>query len=178
MHQPSLTPSPKPSHQTGFTLLELLLYAAIVGSLLISISYFFATVADSRVKNQTIAEVDQQGRFMMDTMLQTIRNASGINSPSAGANSNSLSVTVPLSGNSPTVYSLSGSSLQIKEGANTPVLLSNSNVSISNLTFTNLTRPGTNGIVQVSITLNRVNTLSRNEYDYQQTFVGSAELKW
>lgn len=68
--------------------------------------------------------------------------------------------------------------LQIKEGSNTEVVLSNSKVAVSNLTFTNLTRSSTPGVVRISFTLSRVNANNRNEYDYQKTFVTSAALRW
>lgn len=68
--------------------------------------------------------------------------------------------------------------IQIKEGAGSAVPLSNSKVQVSGLTFTNLTRPGTPGVVQVSFTVSRVNAANRNEYDYQKTFTTTAALRW
>lgn len=67
---------------------------------------------------------------------------------------------------------------QIKEGAaGSQVPLTNGKVLVSNLNFTNVTRPGTPGAVQISFTIYRPNPLNRNEYDYQKTFVGTAALR-
>jgi prepilin-type N-terminal cleavage/methylation domain-containing protein len=163
--------------QKGFTLVELLMYVAIVGSLLIAVSLFFATTADARIKSQTITEVDQQGALAMDYITQTIRNADSISAPAAGATAASLTVTVPTAGLSPTIFDLGGTALRVKEGAAATVPLTNDKVAISGLTFKNLTRSGTPGTVQISFTITRVNVSGRSSYTYQKTFTASATLR-
>jgi Tfp pilus assembly protein PilE len=94
--------------QAGYTLIELLLYVSIVGSLLIAVTYFFSTAAESRIKNQSIAEVNDQGVAIMDNILQNVRNATSITAPATGASGQSLTLVVPTAPLSPTIYSLSG----------------------------------------------------------------------
>ncbi|HSX28913.1 MAG TPA: type II secretion system protein [Candidatus Saccharimonadales bacterium] len=167
------------SSQAGYTLLELLLYVAIVGSLLTSVTYFFGVAVDARVKNQTISEVNEQGTAAMDYLTQTIRNATAISAPAAAASASALTVTVPTGSLSPTIFNLSGTSaLQVQEGSGGQIPLTSNDVTISGLTFTNLTKSGTSGTVQVKFTVSRVNPSSRNEYDYQKTFTSSAEIGW
>jgi len=67
---------------------------------------------------------------------------------------------------------------EIKEGSNAAVAQTSSSIKMINLNFTNVTRTGTNGIVQVTFTLARVNPGNRNEYDYQKTFTSSSEVGW
>lgn len=165
------------SRTSGFTLIELLLYVAIVGSLLTAASLFFATTAESRIKNQSMTEVNEQGTLLMEQITQTIRNADSITAPAAGATAASLTVAVPTAGLSPTIFDLNGNTLQIKEGTGATVPLTNSKVTVSGLSFKNLTRSGTPGIIQVSFTISRVNTAGRNHYDYQKTFTSSAALR-
>ena len=169
---------PTLSHQTGYTLIELLLYVAIIGILLSSITVFFGMMVSARVKNQTIAEVNDQAAAVMDYMTQTIRNASSITSPTAGTSGSSLTLVVPTGSLSPTIFSLSGTTLQVKEGTAAAVSLTSSDVQLSSLTFTNLTRSGTPGIVQISFTLNRTNPGGTNDYDFQKTYTSSAEVSW
>ncbi|HKX73531.1 MAG TPA: type II secretion system protein [Candidatus Saccharimonadales bacterium] len=161
----------------GFTLIELLLYVTIVGTLLTAVTIFFATTTEARVKNQSIVEVDQQGTLVMNHMLQTIRNADSITAPAAGATAASLTLAVPTAGLSPTIFDLNGTTLQVKEGVAAAVALTNNKVQVSGLTFKNLTRASTPGIIQVSFTMSRINAGGRNEYDYQKTFVSSAALR-
>lgn len=319
-------------NQKGFTLIELLLYIAIIGVVLGSAALYFGVVVESRVKNQSIVEVEQQGQLAMEHITQAIRNATAVTSPAAGSSAASLSLTVPTGSLSPTVFSGGtsvlgynvdgtttdsensnninatkftaaasgtvstlyarigptvgaspnnkaqmaiysgatpttllasstdvtiaanswaafpistiaitsgttywlayntngtvstdnslryhtgtagqsvftsrtygtwpssftgisqdyefsmyadiatggGSALLITEGANPTVPLTNSKIQMSGLTFTNLTRSGTPGVVRVSFTLSRVNGSGKNEYDYQKTFTTSAALR-
>jgi len=323
------------ARQTGYTLIELLLYISLVGALLISVTTYFATTADARLKNQSIVEVNQQGTAIMEMMSQTIRNATSITSPTTGTSGSSLTVVVPTAALSPTTFGPTGASgtlgyntigtstdsadlnsinatkftaatsgtistlnayiaspldvspnnkgqmaiysgtsspttllassasvtltadawntfpistvsvtsgqvywlayntnagnnadnnlkfhtgttnqsmfttqtfntwpaswsgtnqsiefsmyanvtgaggggAQVQEGAGAAVTLNNSKVTLSGLTFKNLTRPGTAGIVQISFTVTRTNPNSKNEYDYQKTFTTSVALR-
>lgn len=168
----------KNSHQqSGYTLIELLLYVAILGMLLTAVVGFLGTATDARVKNQTISEVNDQGAAVMGYIAQTVRNASSISAPTTGGvAAASLTLVVPTASLSPTIFSLSGTTLQVKEGVAAAVPLTNSEIQISNLSFKNLTRSGTSGIVQISFTVSRVNPNNLNVFDYQKTFTSSAEV--
>ncbi|HRJ06499.1 MAG TPA: prepilin-type N-terminal cleavage/methylation domain-containing protein [Candidatus Saccharibacteria bacterium] len=164
--------------QSGYTLIELLMYVVIISALLTSITYFFGITIEARAKNQTIAEVNDQGAAAMDYITQTIRNGTSITAPTTGASANSLTLVVPTGSLSPTIFNLSGTTLQVKEGSANPVAITSSDVRVTSLAFTNLTRSGTPGIVRVSFTLSHTNPSNRNEYDYQKTFTSSAEVSW
>lgn len=161
----------------GYTLIELLLYMAIIAILLTAVAVFFGMSVDSRVKNQSISEVNSQGAFVLDYMTQTVRNASAITSPAVSTPGTTLTVTVPTAALSPTIFSVVSGVLQVKEGTGTAVALTNSKVQVTSLTVTNLTKTGTSGIVQISFVITRINTASRNEYDYQRTFTTSVGLR-
>jgi len=166
----------KCSNQRGFTLLELLLYVSIMSIVMLATVTFFGTIITSRVRNQSIAEVNDQGAQAMDLMLQTIRTATSITTPAAAGSGSSLTVVVPTSSQSPTIFNLSGTALQIKQGAAAAVSTTSNKVQITSITFKNLTRSGTTGIVQVSFVMKHYNPDNHNEYDFQRTFTGSAEM--
>ncbi len=161
----------------GFTLIELLLYVGIASIMLLVISTFLSTLLESRVKNQTIAEVEQQGVQVMQMITQTLRNADTINSPTAGVSAASLSVNTYTSINNPTVFDLSGGVIRIKEGTGAVVSLTNTRVTASALNFQNLSRTSTPGTMRISFTLAQVNPSGRNEYNFTKTFIGSATLR-
>ena len=169
---------PAQAKQNGYTLIELLLYVVIISALLTSITYFFGITVEARAKNQTIAEVNDQGTAAMDYITQTIRNAASVTTPAAAGNGSSLTLVVPTGSLSPTIFDLSGTTLQVKEGTASPVALTSNDIQITGLTFRNLTRSGTPGAVQVSFTVSRTNPGNRNEYDYQKTFTSTAEVAW
>ena len=166
-----------PDRQRGYTLIELLLYVGIVGSLLTAVTLYFATSTESRVKNQSIVEVNQQGTLAMEYITQTVRNADSITSPTAGNSASSLTLVVPTGAESPTIFDLASGALRSKKGAAAAVALTNGKVQITSLSFTNLTRASTPGVVQVSFTISRVNNTNKNEYDYQKTFTGTAAVR-
>lgn len=161
----------------GFTLIELLLYVAISSVLLLVISAFLSSLLQSRIKNQTIAEVEQQGVQVLQMITQTIRNAQSITSPAQGISSSSLTLDVVATTSDPTIFDLSGGAIRIKEGAASAIPLTNSRVTASALTFQNLSRSDTPGTVRIQYTLTHLNSSGRNEYDFTKTFVGSASLR-
>lgn len=163
--------------QTGYTLIELLLYVAMIGVLLSAVAYFFGAAAEARVKNQTVSEVDTQGTYVMDYMAETIRNATSVSSPTIGTSGSSLTLVVPVGSLSPTVFSLSSGTIQVKEGTGAAASLTSDDVVITSFTVKNLSRSGTTGIVQISFTLNRVNASNRSEYDYSRTFTTSVGVR-
>ncbi len=162
---------------SGLTLIELLLYVAISSVLLLVISFFLFTLLQSRIKNQTIAEVEQQGLQVVQVITQTARNATGINTPGDGTSGSSLSLGVIAGVNDPSVFDSSGGVIRIKEGAGSAVALTNSRVSVSSLTFQNLSRNNTLGTIRVQFTLTHINSAGRNEYSFSKTFTGSATLR-
>ncbi len=161
----------------GYTLVELILYISLSAIMLLAISMMLSTFLESRIKNQVISEVDGEGTQIMQLMTQTIRNANSINSPSTGINDVSLSLSVVNPLKDPTVFSLSGNEIRIREGFDPAISLTNNlQVSASSLSFENLSRPLTPGTVGISFTLSYLNPSSRNEYNYSRTFYGSATL--
>lgn len=165
----------KPSR--GFTLIELLLYVSIASIMLLVTFLFLSTLLESRVKNQTIAEVDSQGVQVMQLMTQTIRNANGINTPATSTSASTLALSATSTQYTPTVFDLSSGVVRMAEGAGSAVPLTNVRVVVSGLTFSNLSGSSTPGVVRVQFTLTVVNNSGRNEYNYSKTFIGSAALR-
>jgi len=163
--------------QPGFTLIEMLLYIALSSIMLLALTQFFGLALSIRVKAQSVAEIEQQGAVVMKLMTQIIRNASAITAPTAGAASSSLTVTVPATAKSPTIFDLSNGILRVKEGASSTINLTDNRVAVSNLTFSNLSGTAERGTVRIRFTLSRINASSTNEYDYTQDFIGSATLR-
>ncbi len=123
-----------------------------------------------------INEVEQQGLAAMSLIMQTIRNADSITAPTAGASGSALTLIVPAP-NNPTVFSLSSGALTVSEAGGTPAILTNNRVVVSGLTFYNLTRLGTPGMLRVEMTLKYLSTASSSPYSYQKTFYGGAALR-
>lgn len=162
---------------TGFTLIELLLYTTLAAIMLISVSVFLSILLGSRVKNQTITEVEGQGLYLVQIITQAIRNSENINAPPEGATSPVLSLDVPDVLKNPTVFDENGGVVRISEGANTPIPLTSSRIVISDLVFWNLSRGGTPGTLRIKFLLSHINPEGKNEYDYAKVFYSSATLR-
>lgn len=161
----------------GFTLIEILLFLGISATMLLVVSIFITFILQAGTKSQTVAEVEQQGLFAMQTITQVIRNSTSITSPTAGNSATSATFVVPTGALSPTIFDLSSGAIRIKEGAGTAVNLTNTEVTASALNFQNLSWTSTSGEVRISFTLTRNNPENKNEYDYSKTFYATAALR-
>ncbi len=181
-HLPT-THQPKPSRlagQRGFTLVELLLYMAISAVIMSGILSLLILLMASRVKNQTIGEVEGQGAFVMQEIGQSIRNASAITSPVPQVSDTALVLAESDATKDPTTYGLASGVISITEGGNgaKPVALNSPAVSVSNLSFQNLSLAGTTSqIVRVTFTVSYINKTGRDETNYSKTFYNSYSLR-
>jgi len=162
------------TRKNGFTLIEMLLYVGISAFLLISLSLFLSNNLNSRVKNQSILEVENQGRQIMYVITQEIRQSQEIISPNTSETGNELSL---ISKNDEQIlFTLSGNTLEMIIDGGDPINLNNELVAISDLSFLNLTREGTPGIIQINFTLSRFSISEKNEYNYSKEFTTSESL--
>lgn len=162
----------------GFSLVEVVLYIALASVMLLALSLFLTFLLSSRVKNQSIADVNQQGLQVMQLVTQSIRNAKSVDSPSIGATSTSLSLTMfdPLL--SPTVFDSINGVIYVKEGMGSNIPLTNSHVIVSGFLFQNISgASSTDRIVRLSFTIDHKNPSGRNENSFTKDFIGSATLR-
>jgi type II secretory pathway pseudopilin PulG len=157
--------------KSAFTLIEVLLYISLIGTISISLVSMFGSVIESQRKAQTIDEINTQAAQVLQIMTQNIQN-----SVSTTVTSSTL-LTLVMPGPTTTLFQLSGSTLQIKEGAATAVNLTSNRVTVSGLTFTNVSRPTTKGAVRIQFTLNHVNLSGKNQFTYSQTFYATASVR-
>jgi hypothetical protein len=130
-------------------------------------------ITSSRVNNQITLEVNNQGNQAIRIITQSIRNATSIDTPSVSSSTPSLSLTTLVSNNNPTIFSISNGILFMTEGLNSPIALTNDNVVVSNLIFSNMSNPSTLGSVKVRVTL--TGTVSNKSKS--SNFYGSGTIK-
>lgn len=162
----------------GFTLIEMLLYLSILSIVVLALSSFLYLSYSSRVKATVIAEVEQQGNQIMSIINQNIRNSQSITSPAAGVSAGSITLAEYSAPLSPTIFSQSVNKLQITEGATSAVDITSNRVIVSSLTFQNLSRASTPGIIRIQFTLSHVNPSNIGEYIYSKTFTSTTSLRY
>lgn len=124
------------SSRPGTTLVELLLFLAFFAlSSGVLISFFFMT-SEQRVRQQTIATVEQTGVQLLQTLTNRIRSSERILDPARGASGSLLALQLVDEALHPTVMTLSGSLLYAAE-ANTLKTLSSDDVIITDFVVRN-----------------------------------------
>ncbi|MFA5076441.1 MAG: hypothetical protein WC480_03435 [Patescibacteria group bacterium] len=166
-------------NKKGFTVIELVLYIAITASILLVVSNFVFMILNARVKGQVIAEVEQQGIQVMQTITQTIRNSTGVTAPAIGSSAAALTLTMTDITKTPTTFSLSNSGIiSITEGAlAATAALTNDRVVVSDLIFSNWAISGTNDLVRVQFTVTYLNPANVNQYQYSKIFYATASRR-
>ena len=164
----------------GFTLVEVILYVAIVAIFITAMVSFAWDAIYGRVKSFTHQEVNQNIRLASKRILFEVRNATGINTPAPSASGSTLSLIMADSARNPTVFSVSGERLKVGWGSSgpcpttAPCNLTSNLVSVTSLTFTNLSQsPSEN--VKFSITVE--STGDRREMQKSETFEGTGEVR-
>lgn len=162
----------------GFTLIEVVLYVAIAGMVVFALGFLVKESGETRLRQRVMAEVEQQGLLISDHISQAIRNAASITTPSAGNTTSSLTLAYADVLKNPTVFDVSADAVQITEGAESPIPLTNTRVLVTDFSFHNLSLASTPGSVQFSFTLNYVlSSDDATRFQYSRTFYGAASLR-
>lgn len=161
----------------GFTLLEVILYVAIVSIFLTALIPLAWNIIGGGVKNSAQQEVFSQARYVSERIKYEIRNADGINSIS----SSSISLDVATAANDPTIITLSGTNVTIKLGTADLVNLNSEDTKITSLAFTDYSdniATGKTKHIQFTFTIDDNFGSTRQEYDVPSYSVeSSAEVR-
>lgn len=163
---------------SGATLVELILYIALLSIFIGGAITFAWDIIYSRVKSNTQRLVSQNLRLASRRIEFEIRNASAI----TVNDSSTITLTMADSTRNPTIIDLNSGRVQIGVGAglggqcstSARCFLTSNELTISNLTFTNLSS-GTSTNIKFSIT--GVASGDTNEFDATQTYTSSVELR-
>lgn len=169
------------SKTSGFSLLELILYIAILSGLMVVISSAFISLSRARGQADAKSEVNAAIRFAAERMRQDIKNASAVVTPVLGTASSTLQVTV---GGVPVVYDVASGTLRRNENGAGAVAVTGTKVLVDAPTFTRLENKNssvagilsaTTTALQISMTF-RYNS-SSTDWIYQDTLKTTATLR-
>ncbi|MFH1946860.1 MAG: GxxExxY protein [Candidatus Magasanikbacteria bacterium] len=141
----------------GFTLIETLIYIAIIGGVMATFISFGLGISQNRNKVYAKQEVQANARIALDIISQKIKMADGINIASStfDADPGVLSLSMANSSLNPTVLQLNQDDgiLQITQGAGDPIFITSDKVKITNLVFTNLGGENERGNIKIDMTV-------------------------
>lgn len=152
----------------AFTLIELLLYVAIAGIVMTSVSTLLFQVMQSRAKAETISLVKDEADIVVNSITESVKMAKNIITPSPGSNGTSFSLEMSDLTKNPTIYNLNNGKITLKEGSSTAIDLTSSKLEATALNFEtiNTTPAG----VKLSFTLRHSNPSNRYEFSFQKTY--------
>ena len=101
----------------GFSIIETILYVAILIMIMGTMLGFLVNLVRRESKVTMVLEVNQNARFAIEKMNAIIRNSKDATAPTDGGGSGStLSLTMPDAGVSPTVFAVTNGVLTMKQG--------------------------------------------------------------
>lgn len=165
----------------GFSLIELILYVAIVSIFITSVIQIGWNIMYGRVKSQVYEEVNYNSRLAAKRITYELRNATGIHAISAS----DICLASPDAAHNPTRIYVSGDRLHVGWGGggtdcsgvtNDHPLTSNL-VSLSNLQFSDLSDAENSHHVQFSFTIDYNTPGTRQEWERTQTYQSSVEIR-
>lgn len=159
----------------GMTLIELLLYVSLSGILIFGVVMLFLTLGQSRVKQFSVDNVENEGQFVLEKFSYLLHNSYGVSIPAASAQSAGLTFNYPTAFDTAKIY-LTGTTLYLeRNGVAEP--LNSPQTEASNLTFINNSSNILYPSVRINFTLNAKNSAGRSEFNYSDTFYATANSR-
>lgn len=155
-------------NRSGATLIELLMFLAIMGIVMAVAVPLLFTAAENRLVQQTMSLVEQNGTQVIQNIGLKIRNAETILSPAPGQSSKVLAVQTGSGGTNPTIVAVQSGSVVIIQRSLLEEI-SNEQVAVSEFAVRNTSTSATSQSVAVSFVVTRTVRLQMPRV-YEQRF--------
>lgn len=137
------------SPRSGFTMIETALFLgilAIMGTVVIGVLIATQT---ARIRQQSIAALEQRGTQVLQSLTRTIRRAEAIQFPASNTTGSIIALQMALNTEYPTIFAASGGNVLMVEKDQKSFILSGP-VTIGNLSFRNI--GGASAVVSFDLT--------------------------
>jgi prepilin-type N-terminal cleavage/methylation domain-containing protein len=157
----------------GFTLIETMIYIAILSMAMVGFVTFIMSISAARNKNYAVLEVEANTRQSMEIISQKIRDAADIKIASSTFSSNPgvLTLITTTTSTNPTIIDLTGSSgsLRVTVGTSSPVIITSNKILVSNLIFYNYTGTSRRKNIGIAATFSYSNPSNDINYNYSES---------
>ncbi len=137
----------------GFTLIEILIYSALVALMMSFAVMTTYSLMDNAARTQQKNALLENQEFVLAKLQWVLSGVTAINNPAAdGTPGAILSVDKVNSLQNPFVLDLQSGALRLSRAGGQPIALTNSSITVSNLSFTNIVS-GTNSTIRATATL-------------------------
>lgn len=172
------------NNKKGYTLIEMIIYIAIVTGVLVMASSFAWNIINNKSKSQAVREVQENGRFIMEKLTQGIRAAYNVTT----VTNTSLTLSMKDANLNPIVtevfyLDLVNNSLKFTQSNLTyctpavPCVLNSNQVKITNLKFTNLSSGNKTQNIKINLTIEHINPDQRPEWQASTNLESTVELR-
>ena len=157
----------------GFTLVELLIYMALLAIFLLTLTDILVSILDVRSESEATSNVEQDGRFIVSRLSYDIGRASVVISPPMGTIGDTLRITLDGAGNA---YSVINGKLQVVNYMTLETNnLNGSETSISSISFQRIGNVGGKDTIKIQFTIQSVT--QRPSGPESRTFQTTAGLR-
>ena len=155
----------------GFTIIELIIYIAIFGMIVVGLISFALSVTTARAKTYASTEVEANGRIALAIVRGKVRAATAVTASGSVFNADPGVLRLQMPDGSVTIIDLDANDgrLRIKEGNAAPLYITSRDVKVTNLIFENLSQAGEREEVNIYLTLSYG---TRTSADYSYTWSG------
>jgi hypothetical protein len=163
----------------GTTIIEMLLYIAIVSGLLVGIGGIAFDMFETKNKGIAIAEVNYAASRLVGEFTRRVEASRLIVQPIPGSTSTALILTTTSSSTDPTVFALNGTDLLVTTGTGTPARLLPGVIRVRSAEFMNLTPPGIgrHHTVRATFEIETGEEEGNNSYRFEKIFTVSATTR-
>lgn len=144
----------KIKNNSGFTLIEVLIYIAVSSVMLVVVISFVRNILMIRNKITINSKVQQNARYVMARMVREIRYAEDL----SVVDQNTLQLFVQDADRNPLYFDLQDGVLYMKEGLNDPVAITGNDVKVGEVLFEDRTTPNSADIVKITLTITNPDT--------------------
>lgn len=165
----------------AFTLMEVLIYIAVLAIVFLAVSSFLTWSIKTNAKAAAIREATDNARRAMEVMVYEIREAKSVYSPTSTSTQLSLETTHYLSAGE--TYGFidfylcgeNGSAICLKKESQNPIAITSDSIRVSNLVFRQIST--TTPSVQIQLKLDYKTQAQQQEYQASVDLTSTASLR-
>lgn len=164
------------SRSSGFSLIEILLYMALIALIGVSVSQSANGVLSSKLRKEVRATVRQEADYISKVLIESTFLASGINTPASGSDT-TLSLSSTVGSLNPMVFAISGNNLTLSKGGGGAVQVNSDKVVIESFKLTNYTGASGPGNIEIEFDIRYNDTSGNQEATYSESFKTNVSIR-
>ena len=137
------TPNSKLRIATGFSLIETIIYAALISIIIGMVLLVVFQIVESQDRARAKTEVEEETNFLISKIKWALSGIDIINIPASGASGSTLSVNKFNFSQNPVVIDTASGSLRMAFGTGTQTVLNSGSISIANISFQHIAQTTT-----------------------------------